>query len=116
MNVRVTSLGEIPIVEARGDIDHSNCEALDSALGDALSQAPVAFVDLSQVSYIDSGGLSVLFSHARRLQDKGWLGLIEPNSDVRRLLELVGLLADHRFRVFGDRGTAEASLVEGQGS
>jgi anti-anti-sigma factor len=114
MNARLTDLGETPLVEAWGDIDHNSCGALDTALADALERgSPIALVDLRNVSYIDSGGLSVIFSQARRLREGGWLGLIGPNSNVRRLLELVGLFADPRFRVFDDRETAEAHLREG---
>ena len=80
-----------------------------------LQGGDIILVDLSQVSYIDSGGLSVLFSAARRLRDKGWLGLIAPNTSVRRLLEIVGVLADPGFRVFPDRAAATA-LLAGIGS
>ena len=72
----------------------------------------VLLLDLSEVTYIDSGGLSVLFSAGRRLRDSGWLGLIGPNASVRRLLELVGVLADPAFRLFDDRAAAEAALSQ----
>jgi anti-anti-sigma factor len=81
--------------------------AFDEALGGG---AQVVLLDLSEVSYIDSGGLSVLFSVARRLRPDGWLGVIDPNPNIRRLLELVGLLVDPSFRVFADRQTAEREL------
>lgn len=110
MIARLTKLTETPLVETWGDIDHSTCGALDTALDEAQSAASVIFVDLSNVSYIDSGGLSVMFSHARRLPESGWLGLIGANGNVRRLLEIVGVLADPRFRLFQDREEADASL------
>ena len=111
MNARLKNLAEISLVEMSGDIDHNNCGTLETALDDALAQgAPVVLIDLSGVSYIDSGGLSVIFSGARQLPQGGWLGLVGPNPDVRRLLELVGLFADPRFRVFDDKEAAEAAL------
>jgi len=50
----------------------------------------VVLLDLRDVTYIDSGGLSVLLSGVRRLRDRGWLGVIGPNPNVRRLLEISG--------------------------
>jgi len=73
--------------------------------------AQTMLLDLSQVSYIDSGGLSVLFSAARRLRPGGWLGVIGPNPNIRRLFELVGLLVDPGFKVFDDQEAAEATLL-----
>jgi anti-anti-sigma factor len=72
----------------------------------------VVLLDLTQVTYIDSGGLSVLFSATRRVRESGWLGVIGPNANIRRLLELVGLYADPSFRSFDDRRAAEAALPE----
>ena len=111
MDITTTSLKEVPLLETQGDIDHNSCEAIEAALNKALDAgARVILLDLSRVSYIDSGGLSVLFSAARRLRPDGWLGVISPNPNIRRLLELVGLLIDPSFRVFEERQEAEAAL------
>lgn len=110
MTARLTKLTETPLVETWGDIDHSTCGFLDTALDQAQSASPVILIDLSNVSYIDSGGLSVMFSHARKLPESGWLGLIGANGNVHRLLEIVGMLADPRFRLFQDREEASATL------
>ncbi len=110
MSARLTKLTETPLVETWGDVDHSTCGALDTALDEARSASSVVLLDLSRVDYIDSGGLSVMFSHARRLPESGWLGLIGANGNIHRLLEIVGVLADPRFRLFQDREEADASL------
>jgi anti-anti-sigma factor len=70
------------------------------------------FLDLQGVTYIDSGGLSVLLAGVRTLRDKGWLGVIGPNNNVRRLLEIVGLLVDPAFRVFDTKQAALAITAE----
>lgn len=99
----------------QGDIDHNNCGAVEIALSDALLQdTSVVLLDLSQVTYLDSGGMCVLLSGTRRLRERGWLGVIGPNHNVRRLLEIVGLLADPSFRVLDDRGAAEVALSAGE--
>jgi anti-anti-sigma factor len=110
MDARLTNLGDKPLILAQGDIDHSNCGTIDRILDEAISAGnDVVLLDLQQVTYVDSGGLSVLFSAARRLREKGWLGLIAPNSSVRRLLEIVGVFADPGFRVFADQTAAGSS-------
>lgn len=114
MNVRMTSLGGVPLLETQGDIDHNTCSNVEAALDVALgTDSPVILLDLTEVSYIDSGGLSVLFSAARRLKEDGWLGLIGSNSNIRRLLELVGVVADPSFRLFDDRQAAQTALEQG---
>jgi anti-sigma B factor antagonist len=112
MDVKVSRLGDTPLIEAHGDIDHSNCGAVEVALSSALDEgAVIVLLDLRYVTYIDSGGLSVLLSGVRRLRDRGWLGVVGPNPNVSRLIEIVGLLVDPSFRVFEDLEAAEAGLA-----
>ena len=112
MNLRVTSLAETPLLDIEGDIDHSTCGGVGAALDEIVDQGrPIVLIDLSKVAYLDSGGISVLLSGTRRLRDTGWLGVIGPNNNVRRLLELVGLFVDPSFRSFDDRLAAEAALI-----
>jgi anti-sigma B factor antagonist len=112
MEVVTGKLNQTPLLEVRGDIDHNTCTQLATAFDEALSGGSRQIIlDLSEVSYIDSGGLSVFFSAARELRPEGWLGVINPNPHVRRLFELVGLLIDSNFRLFDDRATAEKSAA-----
>jgi anti-sigma B factor antagonist len=111
MTTRLVSLNGVPLVVTKGEIDHESCGAVDRALDEAITQGnAIILLDLGEVSYVDSGGLSVLFSAGRRVRDTGWIGLVSPNASVRRLLELVGALADPAFRVFKDRREAEAAV------
>jgi anti-sigma B factor antagonist len=111
MEVRVTNLNETPLIEAQGDIDHSTCGSIEASLGEVLkTSSENVLIDLSQVTYIDSGGLSVLLSGVRQMRDRGTLGVIGPNKNVQRLLEIVGLLVDPSFQVYEDRESAAAAL------
>ena len=113
MEVSATLLGSSPLLAVRGDIDHSTCGSLQSALDALLDEGhEIIFLDLSKVSYIDSGGLYVLLAGVRTLRERGWLGAIGPNPNVRRLLEIVGLLVDPSFRIFDDTDAAEAAAPE----
>ncbi len=112
MELRVTSLGETPLLEIQGDIDHSGCDEVEKALDKAISGGSnIVLIDLTAVDYLDSGGISALLSGARRLRQNGWLGLIGPNDNVRRLLEIVGFFLDPTFRPFDDRASAEAAVA-----
>ncbi len=115
MEVRIASLGGAPLLETGGDIDHSTCGSLEVALMEAIEVGnTVVFLDLHKVTYIDSGGLSVLLAAVRNLRERGWLGAIGPNANTRRLLEIVGLLVDPCFRLFATREEAEAAFLEEQ--
>lgn len=114
MDLKLSDIDDAPLVLVSGDIDHGTCKSLQTALEALIDDGHgIVLVDLSDVGYIDSGGLSVFFAEGRRLTEGGWLGLIAPGPDVRRLLEIVGLYADTRFRVFPDQATAQASLPTG---
>ncbi len=113
MEITITALKGVPLLEIRGEIDHNNCGALETALGEVLDHGTtVVLLDLSRVTYIDSGGICVLLAGLRRIRDHGWLGVVGPNHNVRRILEIVGLVADPGFQVFADRSEAEAALPE----
>jgi anti-anti-sigma factor len=114
MSTRLATLNGVPLVLTEGEIDHESSGAVDKALDEAITQGnAVVLLDLGEVSYIDSGGLSVLFSAARRVRNTGWIGLVSPNASVLRLLELVGALIDPAFRVLKDRAEAEAAVTTG---
>ncbi len=114
MDIRVTSLRGVPLLELEGDIDHSNCAAVETALGELLDGGNNhILLDLTDVTYIDSGGICILFHGTRQVRGKGWLGVVGPNRNVRRLLEIVGLYIDPSFRAFEDRPAAEIALSEG---
>lgn len=72
---------------------------------------PNMIIDLSEVSFMDSSGLSALVSalKAVRLQD-GALVLVNPNDQVRMALQLTML--DRVFRIFPSVEEAAKALQE----
>ncbi|MCL5736146.1 MAG: STAS domain-containing protein [Actinobacteria bacterium] len=109
MELTNAMLGDVPMLVASGAIDHDTCGVLDAAL-DKLFEARhnIIFLDFSNVTGMDSGGLSVLLAAVRALGGRGWLGIIGPNETIRHLLEMAGLLGDPNFLVFETR---QAALV-----
>ena len=96
--------GDVQLIVARGEIDASTVPLLSSALQAALEQGGGrVVVDLSQVSFIDSAGLSVLLNALRRLTRQGRALAIacQEHGSVHKLLailELVGTFSLHRSR------------------
>lgn len=117
MLVSTERLGGLPLVIVRGEIDHGSAAGLQETIDTFLDSGDtVILLDLGDVTYIDSGGISVLLSTVRRLRKNGWLAAVGPNANVRRLLEIVGLKVDQGFRLFDDRETAAAAAQKMVGS
>lgn len=90
----VSAPGSCPcIVRASGEIDIYSGPALRDVLRDALAAGPSQLViDMAEVSFIDSSGLSVIIAAYKRAQDSGIdLVLRGPTPRVVRLLEMTGL-------------------------
>ena len=77
-----------------GEIDLANAAFVESELRAAVSHQPKAVsVDLTDLTYLDSAGIRILFAFASRLKPlRIILKLIVPlGSPTRRLIELSGL-------------------------
>ena len=89
------------VLVPRGDIDLSTAgdlqAAIERALGDSATEV---WVDLSEVQFMDSTGLSALVSGHRA----GPLAVICPDGPARRVIEISGL--HQLLRVYRDRGSA----------
>ena len=57
-----------PVVTAVGEIDMSNADKFQEALGQAAAQGGPVVVDLTRVEYLDSAGVHALFAYAPGLQ------------------------------------------------
>ena len=110
MRIAVSQSFDVPLFAIQGEIDHGNMAELAVAIDEAMTpEVTRVLLDLTDVSYIDSGGLSVLYTVVQRLRGCGWLGVINPCPDVYRLLQIIGLTTQDTFRIFPDRRAAEAA-------
>jgi anti-anti-sigma factor len=89
LNVRAEPPDTV-IVTAAGEIDLSNCDKLDLALGN-LDGASRVVVDLSLCSFFDSSCLGVLVKHAHRLREEGKEFRLTVDALGRRVVELTNL-------------------------
>jgi anti-sigma B factor antagonist len=94
------------VVCVRGEIHMTTAPGLSQRLHEAVDQGHTALViDLSEVEFIDSTGLSVLLNGLRRVtQANGRLALVCANPTVLRLFQITSL--DKTFDIFDGREAA----------
>jgi anti-sigma B factor antagonist len=93
MSFTIRKHDDITIVEVEGQLIVGNRQELKQKVLDELeSGSRKVLVDFSRTGYIDSSGLGVLVSLAKKLrEDGGELRLANLNDDLRTLFELTKL-------------------------
>ena len=96
--------GSGAMVRVAGEVDIQTSPVLHEHLTRVLDEGHTSIVvDLTDVSFLDSTGLSVLIAGLKRCQGSGGdLRVASPQPNVRRVLEVTGL-ADV-FRLDGPDG------------
>lgn len=93
--LQVTVSGAEPEYEIRllGELDMSTAPQLRDELLRVVSDgARMVTVDLSELAFVDSTGLSVLITGLKRLRQQGGeMALRSPTPGTRRVLEITGL-------------------------
>lgn len=80
------------ILTVFGELDLASCSRLAETLTQ-LADREMLVIDLSQLGFIDSTGISLLVHTHRSCQEAGHrLVLVDGGGQVHRLLELTGLL------------------------
>lgn len=106
--------GPVLIAVLRGDVDMASIPTVSAHVLDALTKDTAGLViDLSEVRYIDSAGVHMLFDLARRLEAgrQGMAITIGVSSPIRRLLEITNL--DQVVAICPTRDDATSAAVEG---
>jgi anti-sigma B factor antagonist len=94
------------VVRLAGEIDLYNAAEVGAALEEVGKSAPErVVVDLGEVDFVDSTALGTLIEARKRLTDARFV-LAAPGRDVRRALEVAGLL-EH----FDVHDTVDAALA-----
>ena len=94
------------IISLQGEIDlHESPNVRESLRPLIEKKLPRVYVDMTEVTYIDSSGLAVLIDAMQRIANYGGkFGLIAIRPAVRTVLEIARL--DQVFRVYPDRPSA----------
>jgi anti-anti-sigma factor len=94
--VEVHSEGRVAMIAVGGELDLASSPALEDQVARALA-SPVELVvlDLRELEFMDSTGLSILVKANHRAVDEGRrFGLVKGSPQVQRLLDLTGV-AEH---------------------
>jgi anti-anti-sigma factor len=85
--------GEIKVVAVRGELDFDEAPAFGQVLAELRVEGEREIVvDLRELMFIDSSGISVLVGAARAAaQARGTLVVAAPTAHVRRVFEIVSL-------------------------
>lgn len=110
MSLHVSRDGDVVIVEIEGQLIVSNRQELKQrVLDEAEGGARKIVVDFAKTGYIDSAGLGVLVSLAKRLRELGGdIRLANLNDDLQTLFELTKL--DTLFQIAATREHALESF------
>lgn len=94
------------IATARGVIDFFSAGTLQEQLNTALNHGATRLIlDLEAVTFVDSSGLALLISIQRRMQAAGgWLRLVNPHAQLRRVLQTTNL--EGHFHIYDDADQA----------
>lgn len=108
LEVYLEHSGEVPIVKVLGEIDLATAPQLGDQLAELPPDCGTVIVDLSEVTFLDSTGLSVLVANWKRFsndEEKGDLRLVVNRPAIQRVLEVTGLA-----QVFGVFSSLEEAI------
>jgi anti-anti-sigma factor len=74
-----------------GELDASNVASADGVLEAEMPLSEDLTLDLSELTFVDTMGISLFTSLSQKLEGLGKLILFSPDHSVRTVLELVGL-------------------------
>ena len=110
LNVGLRTRSGQTIVVIKGEIDHSNVGELAEAVQEIGGQGgATVLLDLSDVTYVDSAGLTAIYDLAHQTAGMGPLEVTGVSPCLWRILEVAGLTVDERVRVVRKPGQPEAA-------
>ncbi len=94
MNITIIEATEERLTAAvSGEVDADNCSEVGAALLDGGTTSAAVTLDTSGLTFLDSSGISELLRvHDAVKAAGGSFTLTEPTANVRRVLEITGLL------------------------
>jgi anti-sigma B factor antagonist len=114
LEVRSELVGDLHVFDVAGELDLNTAPALREPLDEAIRNgARAVMVDLSDCEFIDSTGIALLVWAWQELDGRDGaqrrqIALCCPNAQVRRLLELTGVI--DAISIHRERDSAIATL------
>lgn len=92
LRTRTEALDGTTVVSVRGEVDLVSADQLRRVLDEALQDSARVTLDLTELTFIDSSGLSALVEAHRKARDAGGtFTLRHPTPMLRRLLDITRL-------------------------
>ncbi len=108
MAVSMSDESDRRIVRLQGNVDLEHAPGVRKTLLEAVAAKVNVFVDLSEVSYIDSSGIACLVEALQSARDNGLdLGLVALSTQALRVLQLARL--DMVFAIHESLAAARAA-------
>ncbi|MDH7482873.1 MAG: STAS domain-containing protein [Armatimonadota bacterium] len=100
LKTSVENVSEVPVLKVAGEIDLYTSPDFKSAIISIIdSGAKDIIIDLTDVSYMDSGGFGVLLGAVRKVKPLGGsINLVGCGENIRRILSITRL--DTIFKLF----------------
>lgn len=95
MNVAVEMVNDTPVARVSGEVDMSNVRMIEERIGGSVSNKAFAVVvDLTDVTYLDSAGIRLLYQLDSRVQSRQQrLVIVVPlHAAINRTLEASGTI------------------------
>lgn len=109
--VSVIDIEAVTIVSVRGELDVATAPALAASIDAVLSgnQPPALIVDLTEVLFLASMGMTVLIETSRRVSEAAMFAVVADGPSTARPLTMMGL--DKIFPIYPDLDAAVAALA-----
>lgn len=111
IGIELTEANGHTTVRVHGDVDMETAPHLDDVLAGLPREARIVVIDLSDVEFVDSSGLTVLVEHWQRLERRvpgAEIRLVVARPTVSRVLDVAGLA--QVFKVFATYDDAVRGL------
>jgi anti-anti-sigma factor len=80
------------VVVVRGEIDVATIDVVETQLAEAIAESTLVYLDLREVTFVDSAGIRLVVEAARELGAKqGEIVVVRGPAAVQRVFDLVGL-------------------------
>lgn len=108
MEIRTTQHNNSTVIQLAGRFDAGVAGDFKELIRNLITQDMTNFViDLSAVSYMDSGGLGSLVASLRRVREhRGDIKMVSPSDKVRKVFELTRV-----YRIFDIYDDSEVAVL-----
>jgi anti-sigma B factor antagonist len=115
LHTELSSCLGVPLLSLSGELDRHSVEELRGVIQQELAAGAAGLLlECSALTFIDSGGLFLLFTTVKSLKDGDLLGIVGANAGVLKMIKMTGLVDQPGVHVYADLASAKAALEASQ--